>query len=292
MRTETFADPKPTPRLDRVDQVASELKCWQGRAFAMGGAHRHDDVEVNLVAEAPLTYLFGGTPVRIRPGEVGVFWAAMPHRLVDCADNWNSYVCWLHVPLDIVLKWGLPEDAMSLLLRGSPIVAAPSGERQLGPTDFSQWAKDFAAAETDRRDIALLEVQAWIRRLVRVPASEQGGGEARDWGDADDAVRLAAAMARYAATRFREQTTVADIAGSVHLHPNYAMTLFRRVVGTTLGSYLAQCRLAEAQRLLITTTATISDIAAATGFGSHSAFYAAFTRACGQPPGAYRRSYR
>jgi AraC-like DNA-binding protein len=257
----------------------------------MGGAHRHDDIEVNLVAEAPLTYLFGGTPVRIRPGEVGVFWAAMPHRLVDCVDNWNSYVCWLHVPLDIVLKWGLPEDAMSRLLRGSPIVSTLSGERSLGPTDFSQWAKDFSAGDGEPRDIALLEIQAWIRRLVRVPSYEQNA-ESRDWSDADEAVRLATEMARYAATRFRDPITVADIAGSVHLHPNYAMTLFRRVVGTTLGSYLLQCRLAEAQRLLITTAATITDVAAATGFGSHSAFYAAFTRACGQPPGAYRRSYR
>lgn len=288
MRTETLADPK----LDRVDQLVSELKCWQGNAFAMGGAHRHDDIEVNFVADAPLKYLFGGTPVQIRPGEVGLFWAAMPHRLVDCPENWNAYVCWLHIPLDTVLKWGLPEEAMSRLLRGMPIVAPVSGERRLGRTDFSQWAKDFAADETEAREIALLEIQAWIRRLVRVSSYDETAGEPREWSDADDGIRQAAEMARYAASRFRDPITVTDIARAVHLHPNYAMTLFRRVVGSTLGSYLAQCRLAEAQRLLITTTATITDIAAATGFGSHSAFYAAFTRACGQPPGAYRRAYR
>ncbi|HEY6739854.1 MAG TPA: helix-turn-helix domain-containing protein [Actinopolymorphaceae bacterium] len=278
---------------DAVDSVPSELRAWQGRACAMPSAHRHDDLEVNLVAEAPLRYLFGGTPVDIGPGRIGVFWAAMPHRLIDCPDNWRARVCWLHVPLSIVLEWGLPDEAVARLLGGTPLLCS-SGALRATPEHFRQWSADLSDGSTELRQIALLEIQAMVRRLVHLAIDQKplAGARARAWAEGDEAVRHAAAMAEFAATRFRESITAGDVAAAVHLHPNYAMTVFRRVVGTTLGAYLTQCRVAEAQRLLITTTATTSDIAVAAGFGSQSSFYAAFGRACGQSPGAYRRSYR
>ena len=43
---------------------------------------------------------------------------------------------------------------------------------------------------------------------------------------------------------------------------------------------------------LLTSTATTRRIAEDTGFGSHSGFHAAFTQACGMPPGRYRRLHR
>ncbi|WNY34019.1 helix-turn-helix transcriptional regulator [Curtobacterium flaccumfaciens] len=68
--------------------------------------------------------------------------------------------------------------------------------------------------------------------------------------------------------------------------------MFRQDVGTTIGEYLTRCRVAEAQRLLATTSMTTSEIAHAAGFGSQSSFYAHFTRACGSAPGAYRARAR
>jgi AraC-like DNA-binding protein len=70
------------------------------------------------------------------------------------------------------------------------------------------------------------------------------------------------------------------------------MTLFRETVGTTLGAYLTRCRMAEAQRLLLTTGMTTSEIAHAAGFGSQSSFYAHFTRSCQVSPSAYRHGAR
>ena len=49
---------------------------------------------------------------------------------------------------------------------------------------------------------------------------------------------------------------MADVAAAVHLHPSTAAAVFRRAMGVSIGEYLAQCRVAEAQRLLISTDAT------------------------------------
>ncbi|TDE92651.1 AraC family transcriptional regulator [Occultella glacieicola] len=70
------------------------------------------------------------------------------------------------------------------------------------------------------------------------------------------------------------------------------MTLFRRSVGATIGSYLTRYRVAAAQRLLISTVMTTAEIAHAAGFGSRSTFYTRFTRICGLAPGAYRTAVR
>jgi transcriptional regulator GlxA family with amidase domain len=52
-----------------------------------------------------------------------------------------------------------------------------------------------------------------------------------------------------------------------------------------------RCRLAEARRLLVTTDLPIAHVASASGFGSVSRFYAAFTSACGVPPARFRREH-
>ncbi len=270
--------------LAEVEDYPSELACWQGRGHAMQVAHRHDDLEVNLVTGAPLTYLFGGTLVRILPGQAAVFWASVPHRLIDCAENWSARVRWLHVPLPTVLGWGLAAEAMAPLLHGTPLIAEPADH--LNAPTFERWAADLRADVPELTKITLLEIQAGVRRLLRatVPPGDQP--------ELGSAVHHVVAMARYVARFFRDDITAADVAAAAHLHPNYAMTLFRQVLGVTLHSYLLTRRIAEAQRLLLTTELPTSQVAQQTGFGSLSGFYATFTRTCGRPPGEYRRAGR
>ncbi|GAA5003100.1 helix-turn-helix domain-containing protein [Actinopolymorpha pittospori] len=265
------------------------LACWSGRSRLMECAHRHDDIEVNLAEGGELTYLFGGVPVEIASGTAAAFWAAIPHQLIRAPAH--ARVHWITIPLGRFLRWGLTGALVGRLLQGQPLLArTESGSLDASP--FGRWADDLATGDPDLRGIASLEIQAWIRRLGRHAApmddvSAAGGGTTSD--SDGTTVGRAAGMARFIAVRFRDPISVGEIAASVHLHPHYAMGVFREVVGTTLGAYLTQCRVAEAQRLLLTTSATMGEIAHASGFGSQSRFYSCFTTACGVPPGSYRR---
>ncbi|MFE7332130.1 helix-turn-helix domain-containing protein [Streptomyces sp. NPDC057565] len=252
----------------------------------MGAAHQHDDLEINLVAEGgTMLYLFGGVPVEVGPGSVAAFWAAVPHQLVA---NSATRVHWVYVPFATFLGWGLPDSLVSRLLSGMPLVSAPSAAVQTDPANFAQWAADFTSDQPERHRIAMLEVEARLRRLALATLGEP----VRRYTGGDPALRRVFAMVRYIAEHFRESLTVADIAGAAQLHPNYAMTQFRKVVRTTVSDYLMQCRLAEARRLLVTTDLPVNDVASAAGFGSVSRFYTAFTSACGTPPAAFRREHR
>jgi AraC family transcriptional regulator, melibiose operon regulatory protein len=149
-------------------------------------------------------------------------------------------------------------------------------------------AADLARDQPERHRIAMLEVEARVRRLALANLGEP----VRQYTGGDPALRRVVAMMRHIAEHFHEPLTVADIAGAAQLHPNYAMAQFRKVVRTTMGDYLTQCRLAEARRLLVTTDLPINDVASEAGFGSVSRFYTAFTSGCGTPPAKFRREHR
>jgi AraC-like DNA-binding protein len=273
-----------------VKSLHSDFRCWQGWAPTMHGPHQHDDVEVNLVTEGRLRYLLGGTPVDVAAGQVAVFWAAIPHRLINSPQNSRSYVSWLHLPLPTVLQWGLPGTAVNGLLSGQPVLRSADDGHRLDAATFLRWATDLEGGTPELLDVVHLEIQAQLRRLF---AAAGHGTPAKAASSATKGTEgYVTAMAQYAATHFREAVSVDDVAKAANLHPNYAMNVFHAVLGTTIGNYLTHWRVAEAQRLLITTAMTTNQVAAATGFGSASSFYAAFARSCRMPPGEYRRTYR
>ncbi len=275
---------------DSVVTMKSALWVRRGAPPSMPKPHRHDDVEVNLVLDGRLDYLFGGSYVSVTAGQVAVFWAATPHRLVGANAEESGDVCWVHIPLSTVLSWGLPDrDLGEVLMMRPVIVPAQAVGRDLGAM-FESWCHELI--DDDAATIALLEAQALVRRALKHYRETAGEAGKRSPAGSGDAMRNVTVMAQFTVAHYRDPISPSDIARAAHLNPNYAMTLFREAVGTTLGSYLTRCRVAEAQRLLITTAMTTTEIAHAAGFGSQSSFYDHFTRACGRSPGAYRRALR
>ena len=299
---------------ERVEEGSAGLWVRRGAPPAMLSMHRHDDVEINLVLDGRLHYLFGGQSLTIGEGEIAVFWAAQPHGLVDSRDG---DMCWLHVPFAQFLSWGLPESQTAPLLGAQPLIThAPELADRIAHM-AEQWGREIEgsqvgdstgegtadgdgaadglddAADTDGLEIALLEIQAAVRRVLRassratpaIPADGPGSVPA-------ERLRQVSAMAQFVRDHHRSELRIADVAAAVHLAPSHAMTVFRRTVGVTLGQYVTMCRVAEAQRLLLTTSLRVTEIADAAGFGSLSSFYEHVSAACGMTPREYRRQGR
>lgn len=279
--------PTPSTPVGSVETMEPHLWVRRGAPPSMPYSHRHDDLEVNLVLSGRLDYLFGGTPLTVTAGQVALFWGATPHRLID--SDQRGDVCWVHIPLSIVLGWGLADRAVGTILSTTPVLVPSDALARDAEAMFDCWATDLDHDET--AEIVLLEAQAFVRRVLRHHLSNAAGVADRAT-TGGDALQGVSAMAHHAVTHFRDPISPSSIARSVHLSPSYAMALFKETVGTTLGSYLTRCRLTEAQRLLITTTMPTAEITHTAGFGSLSSFYDQFTRNCGCSPGAYRRALR
>jgi AraC family transcriptional regulator len=64
---------------------------------------------------------------------------------------------------------------------------------------------------------------------------------------------------------------------------------FKRAFGVTVHSYVVQRRMERAQHLMLTTSATLTEIAAACGMSDHSHLTRVFRRAVAESPSAWRK---
>lgn len=244
----------------------------------MSVAHAHDDLELN-VADVDLEYLIDGQSVVIPGGTLAVFWAARPHQLIS--GSGDRAVTWLTVPLADVVGWRLPTSFMTRMFAGEM-----GGTAALGPLDLAERARHWADELREGhplREAAVREVQSLLARVaatLREDSAVRGSSSLRS-----DVAEMAAWIAENAA----DDIDVAAVAARAHLHPRYAMSLFRGAIGVTIGDYITQCRVARARHLLLTTDRPVADIALEAGFGSLSQFYARFRERTGEPPAAYRR---
>lgn len=258
----------------------------------MPSFHRHGEVEINFIEQGSVTYVSGSRQATIPAGQLALFWAAIPHRLVHHDEPSSFY--WLTLPLTNFLQWHLPESLTHAVLNGEVVISPNDSLVAHDRFLLHQWNLDLKSGREDRRSVVLLELEARLKRLV-LSVEERSRGQRKSGSRAvrdETGLGNVERMARYIADRYTEPIIVADVAGFVGLNPNYALTLFRRGTGMGIVEFLTWHRIMHAQRLLATTDIAILDIAFASGFGSTSRFYAAFRRDCGQSPREYRTSLR
>jgi AraC family transcriptional regulator, melibiose operon regulatory protein len=262
----------------------------------MQRAHRHNEVELNFIEQGSLTYLFGGMRTSLQAGQMALFWATVPHQLMLVEER--TILHWLTIPFATFLRWQLPDMLTRQVICGKFVTDPEEGDaarRQANQVLFRQWYADLQQNSPEHRKIVLLEVEARLHRLALSMSMQDGEAAQQESsrsplpvGEPSNVERLACFIAEH----YTEPLSVEQIAQTVHLHPNYVMSLFRRSFGMSIIDYITQYRVSHAQFLLITTDMNVSEIALKVGFGSISRFYTAFKEVCGQSPVAYRASLR
>jgi AraC family transcriptional regulator, melibiose operon regulatory protein len=251
-----------------------------GSAAAMQDAPPHGDLELNFVYAGGLRYFMGGRFVDVGVGALSVFWGALPHQIVEVEPK--TEFMYARLPLITLLSWNLSNTFVRKVLGGEVVVdpQSPSWDAEL----TRRWVADQAGAEPATLLASELEVQARIRRLA---AKRQQKAAPRS--PEHKARRQVEAVTAFLAENYKDDISTSDIGRAVSLHPNYAMTLFRRECGMSIWQYLIRLRLSQAQLMLLTTDKTVLAIALESGFGSLARFYAAFTRECAISPGEFRK---
>lgn len=274
---------------NRPDFSPYGFSCVRWTPSQMRRADHHNEIEVNFLTDGWVTYLFGGRKVRIEGGQLGVFWAAIPHQILDFSEG-RYFVA--TIPFAWFLQCRLPDRFVQPLLRGEVMTETLGAPRRRHDQElFGQWETDLLKPDDETHHVVMLEMEARIRRLIAtLPARSEAGAKARGrslalhGGELNKVEQMACLIAQ----RYTEQLTVTEIGKLVGLHPNYAMALFKKSFGTTLIDYLTHHRVSHAQRLLATTDEKVVEVAFNSGFNSISRFNEAFRRACACTPRAYR----
>ena len=256
------------------------LAAWERQSQGMQAAHQHLDLELNYVLRGTMCYLVGGRIVELPHQQLCLLWGGIPHQMLPSAQSVEAL--WVTVPLAELLRWSLPETLTRPLLANG-FIADPA-PRSTDLEQLRQWIEDLT--DPSMGAIVLLEIQARLRRLARGMIEEQK--PLTTTVHCDGGLAAVEAMAHFISRNFQNALGVAEIAQPAHLHPNYAMTLFRRHTGLTISQYLTLQRVANAQRLLLTTDTPIAEIALESGFGSLSRFYEAFRQQTKSSPRQFR----
>jgi AraC family transcriptional regulator, melibiose operon regulatory protein len=267
------------------------------RVYIMPGPHMHSQVEFNYVVSGHMTYWFDGREVRLEQGKLGLFWGMVPHRVVDCADETHFVV--LYLPMSMLIEMTGLNSLREAIFRGGFLEA---GHIQAHDNDqFKQWMVDLLRAEREKdqslRHIVQDELAARIRRIER-----DGWQDLRNLGanavgalssvpDHERAMRVER-MVRHISEHAIGDVSVEGVAEAADLHPNYAMTLFKRAMGLSIKQSIIRHRLDAAQSMLISSDVPVSKIGLSCGFGSVSSFYAAFEKRFGASPQSFRQSIR
>lgn len=101
--------------------------------------------------------------------------------------------------------------------------------------------------------------------------------------------RRTARVHAYMREHLAEPLTLVELAGVAGLSPWHFLRVFKAEHGTTPVRHLGALRLEAAQRLLTSTTRSVTEVAYACGFSSPGHLTTAFQRQLGTTPSRYRR---
>lgn len=92
----------------------------------------------------------------------------------------------------------------------------------------------------------------------------------------------------YIKTNYMKDITLQDISSIAYLSPTYFHLVFKSIVGMTPCRYLTQTRLEAAQKMLINSSKSLSEIAFECGFASQAYFCSVFKSETGTTPKKFR----
>lgn len=256
-------------------------------ADTMAAAHWHDHVEVNLLLEGEMTYLFNGRQEQVEAGRLVLFWAAIPHQTIAVTAN-APLVC-AYLPLIDFLALPIDGEARQAIMQGRFL-----RERNREMPDIvmiPRWEREWRTGSAVRQRLIVEEVRLRMRRLIL------DNSESADSAISISPVSSGGQTVRYVETltalinsQYANPISVTDLAKLAGIHASTANKAFRSVLGISVNDYLTRYRIARAMQRLTDTNDPVLQIGFDCGFGSSSRFYEIFKERTGTTPRQFRES--
>ena len=177
----------------------------------------------------------------------------------------------------------VPDEVAVLGVDNDPIYCM-FGSPRLSSIDPNAEALGVAAAETLHEQLSTGRSRQAVTRVIPpkgivIRASTDAYPGAPAW--------FADAIA-FIGGEIQSGISAADVFRRVGYSRTLVERVFRQVLGKTVQEKISEMRIQSAQRLLLTTTLSMKEIAARTGYRSVEYFTRAFSATVGRPPAAYR----
>lgn len=246
---------------------------------------RHNEIEFNYLPEGSISYFFHGFKIKIPAKRFTVFWGLVPHQIIDYTASTPYYVG--TIPLTQFLEWKLPFKFVDSILKGEILTENSETLASFDEFLFENWIKDLSIKKDSTA--TLLEIQA---RLLRLADSILSAETTEFKRTRSSEISQVERIAMFIAKNYTQTIKSVDIGKKVGLHPDYANVVFKKTFGMSINAYLIQERISHAQRKLISSDKSITDIVYDCGFNSISSFNAAFRRINKCTPREFRKEFQ
>lgn len=258
-------------------------------ADTMAAAHWHDHIEVNLLLEGQMTYLFNGRQEQVEAGRLVLFWAAIPHQTIAVTAN-APLVC-AYLPLVDFLALPIDGEARQSIMQGRFLTEE---NREMSDVVLiPRWEKEWQTGSAVRRGLIAEEMKLRMRRLILDSSvGAKSTTSILPISSAGHAVRHVEQLTQLINSQYANPISVPDLAKLAGMHASTANKAFRDVLGISVNEYLTRYRIARAMQRLTDTNDPVLQIGFDCGFGSSSRFYEIFKERTGTTPRHFRESIR
>lgn len=99
------------------------------------------------------------------------------------------------------------------------------------------------------------------------------------------------AITRYIQEHLAEELSLSALGDRFHMNPQYISQLFKSEIGVNFLAYLTNIRMENAKKLLLSSSASIAEVAERSGYWDYRVFTKAFKKSEGVTPSQYRRDF-
>ena len=254
-------------------------------------AHIHPSIEILFITAGEYRFYANNEEYRVKEGDILIFRSNMIHSgvTVDSLEN-GYYVLKVHPHFlfDTVADHMSASKVLPFLLDGNDLPCHYKKEDIVG-TEKEYIVRRLIEEHTGFRyakDTAMkIYVSALLLSILRDMVAE--GGTRREEDNLSDHYVYHAIM--YINRHFAEDISESECATAVGISRGYFSVLFRNATHKSFKEYLNGVRIAEAERRLLTSRMTISEIAADCGYNSVSYFISLYKKAKGETPFAVQK---
>ncbi len=245
--------------------------------------HTHNAVEISYIFKGKGSLFCDGKQYEMKEGDIVVKNPQIPHAENTHPDDPLEEICILIEDLEIE---GEPKNTFPVT-GGSPVIC--SGEKKvLLEALFREILHCMSDKEKPENAYAGELLHAILTAVLATIKSE----EWEQASDKDMQDRHTQEIRSYIEENYARDISLDSIADEFHFSMYYLARQFRKHMNYTVNNYIVSCRIGEAQRSLIHTDQSISDIALRCGFRNLSYFYTSFRKKVGCTPAEFKKLYR
>ncbi|MDD4369243.1 MAG: AraC family transcriptional regulator [Oscillospiraceae bacterium] len=261
----------------------------------MTNSHWHDDIEIIYQKTAQSVLIIDGEYVELEPGELAFINSREAHIIYgrpDCA-----YLCFRFDP-DVLYGTARSSFAYRYIHPLSDQHQRPQkkfSRQELQNSGLPELLEDAFQELSHRRFAYELAVRAdatrislWILRRW-----EQAGMITDRENELDEQdMALLQKVCDYVDQNYAQPVQARDAARLCQMSYSYFSRFFKRCMGTSFTAYLNRVRLLEAEKRLLRSTDSVTEIAEKVGYTSLSYFIACFKESKGMSPLQFRKSLK